>query len=108
MADESVLKSVREYLDALAAGGLDVSFAVLFGSHATGRPGPWSDIDVLVVSPRFDHMKDRTLIDRLWRTAARTDSRIEPIPCGERQWQEDASSAVVELARREGVRVSAS
>jgi hypothetical protein len=38
----------------------------------------------------------------LWRVAARTDSRIEPIPCGERQWVEDRSSAILEIARREG------
>jgi len=38
----------------------------------------------------------------LWRIAARTDSRIEPIPVGERQYQEDDSSAIIEIARREG------
>jgi len=37
-----------------------------------------------------------------WRVAARTDSRIEPIPCGVRQWIEDQSSAIIEIARREG------
>ncbi len=41
-------------------------------------------------------------IDLLWRLAAKEDSRIEPIPCGERQWDEDVSSAIVEIARREG------
>lgn len=106
MVDESVLRGVREYLRALEAEGLAVSFGVLFGSHATGRAGQWSDIDLLVVSPEFDHLKDRSLVDRLWHIAARTDSRIEPIPCGERQWQEDNSSALVEFARREGVLVS--
>jgi hypothetical protein len=42
----------------------------------------------------------------LWRLAARTDSRIEPVPCGEQQWQEDTSSAIVEIARREGERIA--
>jgi hypothetical protein len=46
--------------------------------------------------------KDRHDIDLMWRLAARIDRRIEPIPCGERQWKEDVSSAVVEIARREG------
>jgi hypothetical protein len=39
--------------------------------------------------------------------AARTDSRIEPIPCGERQWWEDENSLVIEIARREGEQVVA-
>jgi hypothetical protein len=38
----------------------------------------------------------------LWRLAARVDSRIEPIPCGSRQWREDDSSAVIEMARLNG------
>jgi hypothetical protein len=43
----------------------------------------------------------------LWRVAAETDSRIEPIPCGEKQWTDDDSSAVIEIARREGERIEA-
>jgi hypothetical protein len=38
----------------------------------------------------------------LWRSAARTDSRIEPIAVGEYQFVEDDSSAIIEIARREG------
>jgi hypothetical protein len=33
---------------------------------------------------------------------AQTDSRIEPIAVGERQWREDQGSLVLEMARREG------
>jgi len=35
-----------------------------------------------------------------------TDSRIEPIAVGERQWREDNSSALIEIARREGQEIS--
>ena len=44
-------------------------------------------------------------MNQLWCLAARIDSRIEPIPCGEREWERDDSRAVIEIARREGVRV---
>jgi len=47
----------------------------------------------------------RSDVNTLWRVAARTDTRIEPIACGERQWVEDDSSASIEIARREGQRV---
>jgi len=43
----------------------------------------------------------------LWRLAARTDSRIEAVSCGERQWREDDASALIETARRRGQRVTA-
>lgn len=105
MVDESVVTAVRRYLSALREDGLRIDFGVVFGSQATGRAGEWSDIDLLVVSPRFDENRDRGDIDLLWRQAASVDSRIEPVPCGERQWREDDSSPVIEIARRAGVRV---
>lgn len=86
--------------------GIVIRFGVVFGSQVTGQADRWSDIDLLVVSPRFDGSRDRRDIDLMWRLAARTDSRIEPIPCGERQWKDDVSSAVVEIARRKGETVT--
>lgn len=102
MLEKSVLTSVTEYLRTLKAMGIEVERAVVFGSQANGHAHAWSDIDLLVVSPMFDDMKDRSGINILWRVAARVDSRIEPIPCGSRQWREDDSSAVIEVARRDG------
>jgi uncharacterized protein len=94
---------VRKYVAALKDQGIDVERAVVFGSQANGHAHAWSDIDLIVVSPMFDGMRDRSGINILWRTAARIDSRIEPIPCGSRQWRDDDSSgAVIEIARRNG------
>ena len=47
----------------------------------------------------------RELVERLWILSARTDARFEPIACGEREWLEDDSRAVLEIARREGVSI---
>jgi predicted nucleotidyltransferase len=102
MLEQSVLTAVRAYISAVKAQGISVERAVVFGSHATGRVHAWSDIDLLVVSPQFDDMKDRSYINLLWRLAARVDSRIEPVACGSRQWLQDDSSAIIEIARREG------
>jgi len=60
----------------------------------------------LVISPRYDRKYGRKDINLLWRIAARTDSRIEPIPVGIKRWQTDDASTILEIARREGVRVS--
>ncbi len=103
MADEAIVKVVRQYLQALVQQGIPVHFGVLFGSQVSGHPDPWSDIDVLVVSPRFDRERRRDDVSLLWRVAARTDCRIEPIAVGQHQFEEDDSSAVIEIARREGI-----
>jgi len=102
VADESVVTAVRQYLKALQEGGLPVRFGVVFGSQVAGRAERWSDIDLVVVSPRFDGKVSRRDVDLLWRLAARLDSRIEPIPCGERQWRDGNSSIIIDVARREG------
>ena len=102
MLEQSVLTAVRKYLEAIGSAGVSVERVVVFGSQVKGQANEWSDIDLIVISPQFDGMKDRTFINLLWRVAARIDSRIEPIPCGSRQWREDDSSAILEIARREG------
>ncbi|MEX0805152.1 MAG: nucleotidyltransferase domain-containing protein [Candidatus Binatia bacterium] len=102
MVDAAIVTVVRDYLQALRNYGLDVRFGVVFGSWSRGKVSEWSDIDLLVGSPRFDDLRDRQDVDLLWRLAARSDSRLEPIPCGERQWHEDDSSAIIEIVRREG------
>jgi len=106
MVDRAIVTTVQNYLKTVQREGIAVRFGVVFGSHATGRSNPWSDIDVLVVSPLFDAPRNRRDVNLLWRLAARSDSRIEPIPCGERQWDEDSSSSIVEIARREGKTIS--
>ena len=102
MVDPSVVSHIRAYLKNLAGQGIPSPFAVVFGSYATGRTNEWSDIDLVVVSPLFDEGVSRDQVNRLWRAAARTDSRIEPIPCGEREWQTDTDRPILDIARREG------
>jgi predicted nucleotidyltransferase len=102
MVDESIVKVVRRYLQALVEQGIPVYQGVVFGSQARGHTHAWSDIDLLVVSPQFDDERRREDVNLLWRTAARVDTRIEPIAVGQRQFEEDDSSAIIEMARREG------
>ncbi len=105
MADKAILEIVQAYLQNVAQQGILPHMGVLFGSHASGHPGPWSDIDLLVVSSAFDGTFSREAINSLWRIAARTDSRIEPIPCGQRQWLEDDATPIIEIARQEGIQI---
>ncbi len=104
--DSSVLEVVRRYLHYLVDQGILAHIGIIFGSRASGHPHEWSDIDLLVVSSAFDGTFSREAINCLWRVAARTDSRIEPIPCGERQWVEDATTPIIKIARGEGVQIT--
>lgn len=105
MVDESIVEIVRQYLRTLNEQGIPIQCGVIFGSQARGHTNDWSDIDLLVVSPRFDGKRKRADVNLLWHIAARTDSRIEPIPVGQHRFEKDDSSAIIEIARREGQKV---
>ena len=102
MVERTILSVIQNYLDMIRQADIRVSRAILYGSHARGEAHPDSDIDILVIAPEFDESYDKKRVDLLWELRARSDSRIEPIPVGERQWQDDDASAIIEIARREG------
>jgi predicted nucleotidyltransferase len=102
MVSKSVVRVIKKYLSAVSERGIPVTAGVVFGSYAKGKPHQWSDIDLLVVSSRFDKNSNRRDIDLLWHVAAEVDSRIEPIAVGEKQYKEDNSSWIIAVARREG------
>ena len=105
MAPQPIDLVVRQYIQALAQAGIHARRAVLFGSHAKGTADQWSDIDLVVIAPELEPPANRRLVDKLWELRATTDSRVEPIPCGEREWEIDQSRPILEIARREGVAV---
>jgi predicted nucleotidyltransferase len=102
MLEQSVVRVITNYVAAVRNSGITVDHAVVFGSQVSGHSHAYSDIDLLIVSPDFDNMRDRSGINLLWRLAAKVDSRIEPIPCGSLQWKHDDSSAIIEIARQQG------
>lgn len=106
MAKESIIVAIRNYLKELSRIGVPVKQAILFGSYAKETNHKWSDIDLIVISDKYDKDYNREDINLLWRTAARTDNRIEPIPVGSNRWKTDDESTIIEIARREGIVVN--
>lgn len=102
MADQSVLDAVHQYMGVLDQKGIPVTFTVLYGSFARGEEHEWSDIDLMVVSPRFDQEHRREDIDELWLATLQADVRIEPVGVGLHQWETDDGIPLIEIARREG------
>lgn len=102
MVENTIITTIQNYLAALAPVGIHASKAVLFGSFSKGFATEWSDIDLVVIAPEFDQPRDRGQIQSLWRATA-IDSRIEPIPCGEKEWELDQSRPILEIARQEGL-----
>jgi len=107
MVEDAVIESIKRYLASLPALGIHASRAVLFGSYVQERTDEYSDIDLVVIAPEFDGARDIALIEKLWQATISADNRIEPIPCGEQEWETDQGRPILEIARREGVIIAA-
>jgi len=108
MVEQSIEQSVKRYLRAVRQADINSRRAILYGSRARGSAGKDSDLDLIVIAPEFDLAPDRRLIERLWQLRAHTDSRIEPVACGEVEWTASITArAVIEIAHREGIEIAA-
>lgn len=71
-------KSINHFISRLKRK-IRISYVILFGSYAKGTPRPYSDIDLAVISPNFDKMKEIEAMQFLSLQAKDTDVLIEPI-----------------------------
>lgn len=107
MVEKSIIALVEKYLEALPSEGIHASRAVLFGSFARGQAHELSDIDLVIIAPEFDSTYDIPKMKALMRATMHADSRIEPIPCGELEWEGETERPIIEIARREGIVIAA-
>jgi predicted nucleotidyltransferase len=107
MVESTVIAALRRYITALNSCGIHASRLVLFGSFARGDANEWSDIDLVVIAPELEGPRDLTLVEKLWEATIPADNRIEPIACGEKEWETDQSRPILEIARREGIIIAA-
>jgi predicted nucleotidyltransferase len=107
MVEESVIVAVKRYLEELPTVGIHASKAVLFGSLTRGRADEYSDIDLVVIASEFDGPREVSVVETLWQATMLADNRIEPIPCGEQEWETEQGRPILEIARREGVVIAA-
>ena len=107
MVESAIITAVRRYIAVLPSLGIHARRAILFGSFACGRADEYSDIDLVVIAPEFDGSREMALIEKLWQARTSVDNRIEPIPCGEREWETDQGRPILEIARREGIIIAA-
>ncbi len=107
MVERTIMTAIQRYIKALSSFGIHTHRIVLFGSFARGDANEFSDIDLVVIAPEFDGARDIALIEKLWQATISADNRIEPIPCGELEWETDQGRPILEIARREGIIIAA-
>ena len=88
MAKKTVLKKVQKLAIALKESGINIKALYLYGSHAKGRAGRNSDIDVAIVSENFSGNFSVDL-KPLLPVLKKSDSAIEPMLYRPEDFQEE-------------------
>lgn len=105
MVEKSTIAHIKSYLKFLSANGIPEPSGILFGSRANGTSSKYSDIDLIVISSKYDTDRKWKDVDFLLNAAVNTCPLIEPILCGAKEWLEDDGRPILEIARREGIEV---
>ena len=104
MARSEVIALLKKYILLLNTEGLTVNKAFLFGSYSTDTATENSDIDVMLVSEKFDENDDEA-IGRIWRLTRKISTRIEPFLIGIRKFKDDSSSPLVNMVKAKGIEI---
>jgi predicted nucleotidyltransferase len=76
---DEILNTSKAFLE-LVAELFPVTNAWLYGSYAKGKQNKWSDIDIAICSPDFEHIPRPIAIKLLSKLARKIDYAIEPYP----------------------------
>lgn len=97
-------KKVSKFLQLLKQRGFNISRAILFGSYATGKVNPDSDIDIAVVSTQFGQDITEEMM-MLRKIALKIDSHIEPVPLRPEDLDDNFSTLAQEI-KKHGIEIA--
>ncbi len=103
MDRKETLSKVSEYIRILNDSGLLIDKAFLFGSAARNDWNGGSDIDVMLVSKRFDDSSDDLAYGLIWKLTRKVDRRIEPFAVGLSRFDNDEVSPLLQIVKKEGI-----
>ena len=98
-----IKKIVKNYVNILEQADFPVEQAYLYGSYAKGTADKNSDIDVGIISKKFNYMDDQ-IIALLWNKIRDVDYRIEPHGFTPEDFQDECDPMVHEI-KETGIRI---
>lgn len=104
MARSEVIELLKKYVLLLNSEGISVDKAFLFGSYSTDSASDSSDIDVMIVSNKYDE-NDDLAIGKIWKLTRKISTKIEPFLIGDMKFREDNSSPLISMIRKKGIEI---
>ena len=104
MARSEIIELLKKYVLLLNSEGVSVNKAFLFGSYSTDTATESSDIDVMIVSNKFDE-NDDLIIGKIWKLTRKINTKIEPFLVGNKKFNEDNSSPLINMIQDKGIEI---
>jgi predicted nucleotidyltransferase len=76
---EEIKAKIQRFIEYCEVSGIHIQQAILFGSYARGTQNKWSDIDLALVSDKFEGIRYNDL-DKLVDACFAVDTDISPLP----------------------------
>lgn len=99
----SLRKKLLEFAKLVKLSGIRNPQLILYGSYAKGRPKPFSDIDVCVITDRLEDNLIKNEV-KLRLLALKIDERIDPIIYLKKDFSCEEDPLVFEI-KKHGLRV---
>lgn len=104
MVKNSIKKIAKDYVEFLQEDGLVIEQALLFGSHVKDKAGKHSDIDLCIVSPKFQNNFEAMQYLFQKRRSIDVSYGIEPVGYSPQDFAEDENPFVWEI-KKTGIRI---
>ena len=105
MAKAEVIELLKKYILLLNSNGISVYKAFLFGSYSTNTATEASDIDVMIVSEKYDETDDEA-VGKIWKLTRMVSTKIEPFLIGKNKFISDDNSPLIAQIKRQGIELT--
>ncbi len=106
MVNKEVIELLKRYIVLLNSEGISVNKAFLFGSYSNNTASADSDIDVMIISDKYDETDDIT-IGKIWKLTRKINTKIEPFLISEKKFMDDnSSSPLISMIKKDGIAIT--
>ena len=97
-----VKKAAREYKEELKKHNIHITKMILYGSYANGHPKPFSDIDLIVISPDFARFVPLRRQEILAQLTMNIDAPLEVIGYTPQEFRKSSHTIFGHIIRKTG------
>ncbi len=105
MAKAELIELINKYILLLNNNDIDVYKAYLYGSYSNNTATEASDIDIMIVSEKYDETDDE-VAGKIWRLTRMVSTKIEPFLIGINKFRMSENSPLIEQIKATGIEIA--